>query len=1444
MTERSRQPGSPGSAQLRKSIGFAAGWVTRHINSTRKLLPSFQDSTSSHNVEALVSNRDKLTKQKARVDELYDTLFETLATSEEDATEDMNALDALTGRVDDTMAEIAQALNRVNGCPRSEPQAASSAAQGRQQARAKPNEALRPFKLTKDHTPVELASWIAKFKAYFSNSNFAVCTVAEQQAYFKNVIDVNLETRIADRVMQDTPVFSDRANIPSCMSILEEEFDSRYPLFTRRFNLFNHKQGEGQLFSDFAADVRAQADRARLHDLTPNDLVMLIYITGCRDAKLRDKLLKEREPTLTIFHELIRQHEAANFAIKTMAGINPNLSNKEEVRVARRQTNHPTIEQLKASRRCVRCGNGNHESRDCQHINSTCNGCGVKGHLQRVCQKQFKTERKLATRKANDQQRSRQIEEEVSCESPPPGYDSGSEAEGGQMEAAAKVVRTEYARTIPTMSGKDPRIRLQFHHQRGTFKFEAVADSGTTRTIISHDIAKKYNVKMYKSNSQLRNASNEPMKCEGRTPVKINGVPTMALVSSSLKNDILLSLRDMKKLGIVSKDFPCLPIRFTNCDEEFEEVIKRTCDEYRDVISDILKDKPMTGVDMKIHLQEGALPTKITAARKVPIHWQEQAKSAVDKLIMQDVLQVETEPTEWIAPGFFVPKGSPEEKEAIRKGLTVITVKDLRLVVDYTGLNKYVNRPHWPFPSCQEVMDQISPHAKFFATLDCTAGYHQIQMDRKSQKLTTFLLPCGRFSFKRAPMGLNASSDEWCRRSDEALKGTEGTIKLVDDILIHAQTLPILISRIKKVLDKCREHNLTISRKKFKVGNRVKFAGFIVSDKGVAPDPERIAAIAGFPVPKSVSDVRSFLGLANQLGSFLPDLAQVTDDLRKLLKKNIAFQWLETHQQAFDKAKEILTSPKIVQVFDTGKATELMTDASKLKGLGFALMQTDDLGQRRLVTCGSRSLRPFEKNYAIVELESKAIEWAINKCRHYLLGITQFKVITDHKPLVSLYSKPLDDIPNARVQRHRETLARFSFNVQWEAGKRHLIADALSRNPVFEAREEPCGDECIRVASCIDPNLQELQKAAETDGAYRCVLDILTSGVDINTVHRDHPAKLFSNIWHDLSVDNGLIIKDGCKIVVPRSCRKRILQLAHGSHSGISKTRALLNEIYYWPGMNSDAKNMVESCPECQKFMPSLPKQPWMETTCDTPMQQVGVDLFEFGGVMYVAMMGRYTGFLFFESLRSCITAEVLKQLEKWFYDWGWPQVIRSDGGPQFRGEFKQFCESHSIKHEVSSPYYPQSNGLSEMGVKMAKTLLRKVGTGKVNIAHALQEWRNTPRAEGYSPAHLMFQRRQRTSLPCHPSAYQQIKVEEAIEARAKARGRAKSAFDEHASQLRDLHEGERVVVQDPKTKRWELHGSISKVLHNGRSYEVLLDDDYSIRTNRRRVRPTSTIST
>jgi len=145
----------------------------------------------------------------------------------------------------------------------------------------------------------------------------------------------------------------------------------------------------------------------------------------------------------------------------------------------------------------------------------------------------------------------------------------------------------------------------------------------------------------------------------------------------------------------------------------------------------------------------------------------------------------------------------------------------------------------------------------------------------------------------------------------------------------------------------------------------------------------------------------------------------MTVTMRGLLKKNTAYVWLEEHQREFEKVKKLLSSELIVSFFDPKKEISLLTDASRLYGLGYALVQYSDQSPKKinLIKCGSRSLSAAESRYATVELECLAILWAVQKCQYYLRGHPGFKVITDHKPLVGAFKKALPEIDNARLLR-------------------------------------------------------------------------------------------------------------------------------------------------------------------------------------------------------------------------------------------------------------------------------------------------------------------------------------------------------------------------------------------------------------------------------------------
>jgi len=650
------------------------------------------------------------------------------------------------------------------------------------------------------------------------------------------------------------------------------------------------------------------------------------------------------------------------------------------------------------------------------------------------------------------------------------------------------------------------------------------------------------------------------------------------------------------------------------------------------------------------------------------------------------------------------------------------------------------------------------------------------------------------------------SSDGFCARTDAILGTIPGFAKIVDDGLLQANTKAELLANFRLVLQRCSKHNLNLSIDKLKFGQEIGFAGYIIGAEGVKPEPKKVSAISNFPRPKDLTELRGFLGLANQLGHFIPDLAHASEILRQLLKKNVAYLWLDDHQKAFDKMKEILVSSLIVKPYDPLKETHLLTDASRLKGLGYALLQKGSNDENySLVQCGSRSLNKAEKNYAPNELECLAIVWAIKDCDYYLLG-SQFRVITDHKPLLGTFSKPLGEISNARLQRFCEKLLQYSFTVTWVPGKLHLIADALSRAPIFDPPEveDITVNLVLERTIARDPALQELYDSISEDANYQLVKDAFKSGKRLVTLPFDHPARRYKSMWDDISLRDDLLVIDDNRVIIPESYKHKVLEKLHFSHAGITKTKQLARELYYWPGMGTDIEKLIGSCEPCQLHRESQSLPIIKISNAEEPMHSVSLDLFDYDGSDHLIMCDRYSCHIWVHKLRRTVTEAITNQLKTWFYEIGFPSHIISDNGPQFRAEFKDFCKQNHIIHVTSSPYNSRSNGLAENAVKLAKQLIKKT-TSVSEFRKSLLHWLSTPLANGQkSPNELFYGRRLRTTLPVlstlpnisRPSADfpQQLKV------------------------------GDRVRMQNQHNNSWDDIGIITEILPSGRSYRVTRD--------------------
>ena len=396
---------------------------------------------------------------------------------------------------------------------------------------------------------------------------------------------------------------------------------------------------------------------------------------------------------------------------------------------------------------------------------------------------------------------------------------------------------------------------------------------------------------------------------------------------------------------------------------------------------------------------------------------------AVMIAIWSGVISPVNSPTEWYAPMVVTPK--PNGK--------------VRVCVDLTKLNEYVQRENHPLPSVDVTLEKLAG-AKYFTKLDANSGFWQIKLSENLQPLTTFITPWGRYCFNVLPYGISSGSEKFQKCMGKILEGLDGVECNIDDVLVHASTQELHDKRLEQVLKRLTEAGVTLNVDKCTSRvPKIKFLGNVVSADGIEVDPDKESAVVNLPVPKNVHEVCVFLGMVNHLSKFEVHLTEMTKPIRDLMQKDHQWVWGPPQQKAFEEIKSSLTKAPVLALNDPNKETKVSADAPSF-GLGGVLLQKQEDKAWRPVVFASRVLTPVECKYAQIEKEALALTWACERFSDYIVG-KSIVAETDHKPLVPLLTtRTLDDIP-PRVQRLRMLLMRFQFKeVNHVPGKELYIA--------------------------------------------------------------------------------------------------------------------------------------------------------------------------------------------------------------------------------------------------------------------------------------------------------------------------------------------------------------------------------------------------------------------
>ena len=277
-----------------------------------------------------------------------------------------------------------------------------------------------------------------------------------------------------------------------------------------------------------------------------------------------------------------------------------------------------------------------------------------------------------------------------------------------------------------------------------------------------------------------------------------------------------------------------------------------------------------------------------------------------------------------------------------------------------------------------------------------------------------------------------------------------------------------------------------------------------------------------------------------------------------------------------------------------------------------------------------------------------------------------------------------------------------------------------------------------------------LIEATSQDSALQVVRNYTKNGWPKQKRLCNSLAKPFWVHRHNITEHDEFLF-NGERLVIPYSRQAEIIDKLHEGHQGICKTQQRAKTAVFWPGMNNQIEDRVASCTTCKAHERAQARAPLSPSEIPSHLWQIiGSDLFQVEGEHYLLNIDYYSKWVNIVQLNELSSNAIIQEFRKQFADFGQPQVIRSDNGPQYNSrEFRSFASEFSIEHVTSSPGYPRSNGLAERAVQTIKNMIVKVLEDGGCLWKALQLFRNTPLGPRLlSPAQLLQCRNLYDDLP------------------------------------------------------------------------------------------------
>ena len=689
------------------------------------------------------------------------------------------------------------------------------------------------------------------------------------------------------------------------------------------------------------------------------------------------------------------------------------------------------------------------------------------------------------------------------------------------------------------------------------------------------------------------------------------------------------------------------------------------------------------------------------------------------------------------SPCFMVPKDPPPHVDL--KSLSDIEYEEacLREVIDYKEINDQMKDVRYTLPFAASFRDWIAS-AKYFSIIDVKNGFLQFGITPESRPPLAFSVNNMLFQPCTLPFGMKTSPSYFQKAMDDIYQPylRQFIHNYMDDGLCFSDSFEDHLDHIRKLFKLYEKYNIQLNPMKCVWGERtVKYLGQILSPDGIKPDPKKINGIRDIRSPKTIAQLRRFLGMINYHSKFIENYAILCAPLNDLLTKDAIFAWTETQEIAFIALKDALTSAPFLVHFDPTKKHIVSTDASDYQIAGILKqveMNDDGSMDIRVVEYFSLRLKNAQLRYHSVEKEFFAVYKSVINWDHWLF-LRHFVIETDNKTICCYKSigrsKAKTPVHSRRLVKWRIKLDEYDFDMVHKPGKDNVDADWLSRAKTIQEGddEDKQNDDALAMYAALlvsdpDSHFRYLQL---NDPFCKAIIDSLTDP-KTSTKELDQLSKQYdfrSGILRKIMIDPRTK-RPHFPVVLPDSLQLEVIQQAHdhlftGGHTGYAKSLSKICGDFWFPKMHDKILRYITSCEACCRAKPKIRGTGKGQSVIFEfdgkplhPFDMVAIDAMVFENVpsghfrYAIVCVDLLTGFVICRPVANLRYSNIQKFFTDHVFQFGIPSYVISDNATSFKNvRLDQFCNKLGIGQRYSTEYHPQGNGMAERAVRTFKSM-------------------------------------------------------------------------------------------------------------------------------------------